>query len=61
MLISKLPVYIEMAKHMNVYTEYVFLFIISITISSIVSYLTYTIVEKPGQKFGKYLSKKVLD
>jgi len=59
MLIARSSIYISSVKHMNMYSEYIFLLIITVTISSIISYITYTLIERPGQTFGKYISKKL--
>jgi peptidoglycan/LPS O-acetylase OafA/YrhL len=60
MLISRTALYIAMAKHMNIYVEYAFLFVLGTIIASVISYITYILIEKPGQELGKYVSKKLV-
>jgi peptidoglycan/LPS O-acetylase OafA/YrhL len=61
MLISKLPIYIKIAKYINnVYIEYIFLLIITLIAGSIISYITYMFIETPGQKLGKIISDKFI-
>lgn len=58
--ISKLSIYLNIAKHMNVYVEYLFLLFVTLLLSSAISYGTHALIEKPGQTFGKYVSKKLI-
>lgn len=60
-IITKNSFYPKIAGYFtNGYEEYIFLFIITSTLSVGIASLTFWLIESPGQKFGSYFSKKVV-